>query len=213
MPLWMLLATAILSLPVASQRAARFELVDEGTGNAELMKVRALAVAAIAARDPKRLAALMTRDVAFDPFGPNPRTGPRALIAQYELDKADSPVWDDLAAILRSGGRLHLGPGFEMPFVAGMPDISVEFEWCVAMGVVSVRTGPSLATPEAAVLVGDLVPIVGTRSNDFWKAIRYDAKGSVGFVPRASCRNGHDLRVYFTKTAQGWKISSIIGGD
>lgn len=213
MPLWILIATAILSLPVASQRAARFELVDEGAGNAELMKVRALAVAAIAARDPKRLAALMTRDVAFAPFGLDSQSGPRALIAHYELDKAESPVWDDLAAIFRSGGRLHAGPGFEMPFVAGMRQISVEFEWCVAMGVVPVRTGPSLASPEAAVLVGDLVPIVHTRSNAMWRAIRYDAEGSVGFVPRASCRNGHDLRVYIVKTAQGWKISSIIGGD
>lgn len=196
-----------------SQRAAMLRDFDEGANDEQLMAIRARAVEAVKARDVRQLRTLIADD-AVSGFGSNSRPGADALIAQHDLGRKDSAIWDELSVILQFGGGFDTlnRDNFVMPYVAGSRSLQIEVGWCVVMGNVPARAQPRPDAEVVASLMSDLLPMVEARSNAQWTAVRAE-ENLVAFVPRLLCRSGRDLRAHFGKTATGWKIVAIIGGD
>lgn len=212
MPTWFLLAAALSSHSAATQPAAVVRLMDDAQADLQLWKAIGDARDAVAAKDSRRLSALMAPDVAF---GPGPERSPDRLIAHYGLGQGDSGTWDELAFILRTGGGFGspARDSLVMPFVAAIQHVAIEPGWCVATDRVSVYAARSTAGEVIGELTGELIPIVAQESTDAWLAVRFDYRGRLGFVERRYCRGSTDLRIHFGKTAQGWRITAIVAGD
>lgn len=209
----MLVAGLVLTCVNASSATARtLPARDECTSLPGFTEFRARLQAAVARRDTAFLLSIIDPNIMFN-FGGG--SGQPAFAREWKLKgKRPSPIWQELAQMLRLGCASEEGTA-SMPYLfSRFPDDLDIFEG----GVVVVKPGaqlwtrpdgrPMLTIPLWTVIEQSEVP--GERES--WRKVTL-LDGRSGFVRTADVRSPADYRVIFERRRGRWVMTSFIAGD
>jgi hypothetical protein len=190
----------------------RLQPVDEAATRPDFFSFRAQLLADVARRDVKALLAVVHKDVKNSFGGID---GIDEFKTMWDVDSADSKVWETLATVLGLGGSFTADHQFTAPYVfsrwpRGVP--AYDFVAITGNGV-RARVAPEPSSEVLASLSYDIVePVDSTLAGDDWAAIRLPG-GKLGFVAKRYVRSPIDYRAIFEKLDGRWQMSIFIAGD
>ena len=211
---WFMLATSVAAA------AERIELphlppVDESKQDSQLEVYLGHLRTAVQKRDKEELQKLMAPDILLT-FGPPPLNVEEFL----DLTNPNSPVWNDLEIVLQFGGTFLNQNRFCIPYIfTKFPQKLDGFAHQVTIrpSVIArnapTKNAPVVATLEFAIVRTDLgnTRITVGPEGQRWARIYLD--GQAAYVPEDSLRSPIDIRAGFEKRADGWLMTTFVGGD
>ena len=181
----------------------RLPFVDEAPNDPTFAAYRDQLLAAVRARDTKTLLALADPHIRTS-FGGD---GGHASLTDDH--------WRALEQILPLGGTFRDGM-FWAPYVySAWPESHDAFEsLAVIADNVPLRASGDANAPAIATLSRDIVKRAGQPGADPgpWTKVT-TADGKTGFVESQYVRSPVDYRAGFTKTPDGWRMSTLVAGD
>lgn len=186
--------------------------VDEAATRPDFFSFRAQLLADVARRDVQALLAVVRKDIK-NSFGGN--DGIDEFKTLWEIDQADSKVWEILATVLGLGGSFTADNQFSAPYVfSRWPQGVHAYDYVAIIGTdVRARAAPEASSDVLARLSYDIVEQVdSTLASDDWAAIRLPG-GRLGYVAKRYVRSPIDYRAIFEKSDGRWQMSILIAGD
>jgi len=183
-------------------------------GDPEFSRLQSQLEKAVASRDLKALASLMSDDVRIS-FGGG--LGKEAFAQRWTGSSQDQGrLWTELDKAIRLGcAKAVDGEGREyraMPamFVTG-DDFDGFSTWVALPGAV-VRKAPKTSAPVKARLKAWTVLEEVEHDGGDWIEVR-TGNGSHGYVPTARARSLLDYRIMFGRREGKWRITAFVAGD
>lgn len=134
------------------------------------------------------------------------------------LEKPEnSELWQELNRILKLGGVMEDKKFITFPYLfTDWPDEFDAFEYQAITGSrVTVRDAPSTEAKVIRQITYEIVRPIIEDSDDqprtWYKIETHDKK--VGYVHRDYIRSAIDYRMFFTKSCDDWKMTTLIAGD
>ena len=185
----------------------KLAFVDEAAKDPTFLAYRDGLLAAVRARDAKKVLALSD---------PNVRTSFGGGGGRADLEQAlQEEVWGELEQILSLGGTFRDGM-FWAPYVySAWPESHDAFESLAVVGDdVPLREAAGASAPEIATLSRDIVKRASApgEAGIGWTKVT-TADGKTGFVESKSVRSPVDYRAGFMKTGDRWHMSALVAGD
>jgi hypothetical protein len=209
---WLLvLAATWILAPVAFAQETLLP-VDEAGMQPEFSSFRARLMAAIEARDASAVLAIVHPGIR-NSFGGD--EGIEHFKATWKLESSNSPLWNELGAVLRLGGTFDPEGRFIAPYVFSCWPANVHpFENVALVGTnVRVRQGPG----SHRATIGSLSYAVLTKAaekaeHEGWIAVRLP-DGKEGYVSSRYARGPVDFRAVFERIDNRWQLISFLAGD
>jgi hypothetical protein len=212
-----------LCLAVALTAAAQEKMlppVDDGANDASWVSFRNRLLTALAEGNRKFVLAVVAADVRNSMDVP---PGIAQFRKHWETDSDTSPLWRELSKALFLGSA-WLQRGTEArqlcaPYVAVRwpDDVDPAFYGAITAREAFLKTEPSHAAETLAMLSYDIVRVADWEVNDTaadmqqkWVKIR--TREHEGFVPEEQIRSAIEHRACFTKTGDGWRMTSFVLG-
>jgi hypothetical protein len=212
-------ALALLSAGVALAQPVKLAPVDEAAGDATWTRFRARLIDALTKRDHKFVDSIVDRKIR----NISGNDGIVQFRKLWELQKADSPLWNELPKALFLGSARAKHEGAEeicAPYVyfkwpANAPD---DANAAVIAKEAIVQSRPSSASPALATLAYDLVEVKDWEVSDedktsrqIWVAVK-TASGN-GYLPQEQVRSPLEYRACFVKRDGNWRMSGLEVGE
>ena len=188
--------------------------VDDASRDPSFVAYRQELQAAVAERDTGMLLRLIAPNVRTSFGGEG---GLEEFRKQWALDSPDSPLWRELADLLRLGGSFR-GAGeetsFWAPYVyAVWPESADPFEHVAAIHAdVPIREAADPAAPVVAEADWAVLKLIGVAPSDEWRHVR-TADGKEGWVAAADVRSPVGYRAGFSRINGEWKMTALVAGD
>ena len=206
----LLLAGLCLSGAATAAEPARLRPVDKCASEAGFAEFRTQLKQAVAAKDERRLLAMLSNDVTVN-FGGG--RGSEAFAHFWKFGGVDvSPVWKELEQAL-SRGCARDGDALISPsFLALLPDRFDPYETAIILPGSRLRAGkaPNSAAkgPRLNWHLAEVVDDIGEE----WLQVRVPG-GPQGFVSRSQTANPLDYRLLFKNRDGKWLITAFVAGD
>lgn len=190
------------STPVAA--GPKLEFVDEASNDPSFAEYRAQLLAAVRARDTKKVLALSDPNIRTTFGGDGDATRLENVLTE--------DLWRELEEVLQLGGNFREGM-FWAPYVySAWPEAHDAFEtYAVIADDVPLRASADASAPAIATLSRDLVTRVSDPENSWRKVTLADGKS--GFVEEKFLRSPVDYRAGFSRGANGWRMTAFVAGD
>lgn len=183
-------------------------------GDPGFSRLRSKLQMAVARRDHKALAALMSDDVRISLGGGLGKTAFAKRWAGSSDDRAR--LWKELEEALRLGcARAIDGSGREyraMPAMFVTGDDYDGFSTWVALPGAVVRSRPTASAPVRARLAAWAVLEDVESDGGDWIEVR-TRKDARGYVSTAQARSLLDYRIVFGRRGRQWRITAFVAGD
>lgn len=219
-----LLVVAVLAGSGAARAEERkLPPVDEAAGDVSWLRFKKQLIGAIERRDKQFLLSILDKNVRNQ----DERTrGVAHFRKQWELDTADSPLWEELAKALQLGGafikREKRPREFCAPYLLGRwpADVEPVRHAAIISRDAPVQSEPSTAAPSLGRLSYDIVPVIDWEVDDKapdarqkWVKIRYRNRDA--FVPEEQVRSPIEQAACFAKGPNGWRMTGFApaGGE
>ena len=184
----------------------KLAFVDEASKDPSFAAYRDQLIAAVIARDAKKVVALADPNIRLS-FG---GTGGRKAFEEALKEE----IWGELQDILTNGGSFREG-SFWAPYVySAWPESHDAFEeLAVVAENVPLRESADANAPAIATLARDIVKRAGEPGERGpWTKVT-TADGKSGFVESKFVRSPIHYRMGFNKTAEGWRMTALVAGD
>lgn len=219
-----ILLTLFLGISNVAAQERYLKPIDEGNQNTSFSQFRSKLISAVKNKDKKYLFSVLDPKIEVSFGGDN---GIADFKKFWEIDKANSGVWEELLLVLNNGGTFLQENGkrteqFCAPYTfTSFPEDLDAFEYNVIFGNnVRLRSKPNLSSDIVAKLSYNIVKI------DFENSVR-DSKdegrftwykietlgGLYGFVSADYVRSPIAYRACFEKKKGVWKMTAFIAGD
>ncbi len=202
--------------------------VDEGFKDESFQAFRAQLIEAVENKDKAFLLTIVHPDIQN---GYSREYGIEDFQRRWQLDKADSRLWDELETVLKLGGAFHpsepAGEGdadvFVAPYVSSsFPAEYTGFEYAaIAATDVALRAEPAVDSAAITALSYNIVKVdysqsvingEGRESQYVWLKVT-TTEGEEGFVKGQYVRRPADYRAHFENEAGGWLLTFFAAGD
>ena len=196
--------------------------VDEAAGDVSWLRFKKQLLGAIERRDKQFLLSILDRNVRNQD---ERARGIANFRKQWELDTADSPVWQELSKALQLGGayiKRDKRREFCAPYLLGRwpDDVEPVMHAVVISRDASVQAEPSSSSAALGTLSYNIVPIADWEVDDKapgarqkWVKVRY--RNRDGYVPEEQIRSPIEQAACFVKSANGWRMTAFApaGGE
>lgn len=211
----------VIFTPAVTAEARKLYPVDEGAKDASFKAFRNKLIEAVKQRNTRFVLSVLHPRVHLS-FGGH--YGEKDFLDLWKPHSPDSPLWDELSAILSLGGTFSEAAGkrvFWAPYTfSAFPDDLDASEYVSIIGEnVRVRSKPNMTAKIVTNLSYDIVKATllisdNNREDDIpgWvKVVVPDGRN--GYVARRYARSAIDYRLGFERTRGKWLITAFIGGD
>lgn len=205
----LLLASLAAAVPAATS-PRRLPPVDQCASDRSFAAFRSDLLKVIAAKDSKRLLALLAKDVTVD-FGGG--AGKADFAATWGLDKpGSSRLWSEAAKALALGCVRH-GQSLSAPSLGGqLGDHDEPFELVLALPGALLKAAPSDTAPTMLKLHWHILTVGARPERSPWVAAAL-SDGRKGFVREDGLRSPLDYRFVFEKRGGRWLVTAFVAGD
>ncbi len=218
-----ILVNLILGFSINAFGQERFVVpIDEGKKDASFNTFRAKLITALKKKDKKYLISILDPNIKVSFGGDDGITDFKNF---WEIDKADSKLWNELLLALNNGGKF-INEGNTKTFCApysfwGFPDDLDSFEYNVIFGNnVRLRSKPDLSSDIITNLSYNIVKVDyensvrDSKNNEVFAWAKIETLGGLkGFVSAEYVRSPIDYRACFEKTNGKWKMTAFVAGD
>jgi hypothetical protein len=206
-----LLSLLLIVAPPAAAQVERIAPLDHCAGDDAFAAFRAELEQAIARKDAERLLAIVSDDIEID-FGGG--AGRAQFAETWALDTPEtSPVWEELAAVLRLGCAREPEGGYWMPSMFMAEGYEDGFTAAVAIRPgATVHASPDPDSPVVATLDWDLLTVAQWQWEAPWQSVEM-ADGRIGHVRTGDIRSPIDYRALFAPVDGRWRMTVFIAGD
>ena len=210
-----ILVSAILTLSAAAPLAAQQPLlpVDEASSRPDFFSFRAQLQRTIARRDTAALLAIVHPQIR-NTFGDN--DGIAEFRKMWNVDTADSEIWDVLGTVLGLGGSFHDADTFVAPYIfSRWPGTFDSFEHVAVIGTdVRVRSQPRADATAIATLSFSILPRARPDVEvEGWTAVRVTGHRMTGYIASRFVRSPIDYRAIFRYEGRQWRLVTLVAGD
>jgi hypothetical protein len=207
------LAAVLQPLPVAAQDR-RLEPTDEAAKDVSWRDFKKRLMAAIDKRDRKFILAMLDKNVRTGQEGGR---GVAEFRKQWELDSEQSPLWQELKAVVALPAAYHRpdkGPmELCLPYVAVRwpQDVDAFKGGALIANDVLVKSAPSSSSETVATLSYNMVEVGDWEVDDRdasskQKWVRIWLKSGMGFVPEEQIRSPVEHSACFVKGESAWRL-------
>jgi hypothetical protein len=208
------LVSTFLALLVAAPLAAQqpFLPVDDASSRPDFFSFRAQLQRTIARHDTAALLAVVHPQIR-NPFGDN--DGIDEFRRMWNIDAADSEIWEVIATVLGLGGSFLDTDTFVAPYVfSRWPAWFDSFEHVAVIGTdVRVRLQPAADAPVITTMTFAVLPVARPDVEvDGWTAVRVDGNRT-GYIASQFVRSPVDYRAIFRDEGRQWRLVTLVAGD
>lgn len=206
-------------LPAGAQEM-KLPPVDEAAKDVSWANFKNRLLDALDKRDRKFVLGILDRNIRNNPDTPR---GVAEFRAQWDFDADNSPLWRKLSSALFLGGayvKREKGPAeFCAPYVmAKWPDdVDPHDHGAIIANDTLVKAAPSSESATLQTLAYDIVEVtdwdVADAAADVKQRwVKIKIKEGDGFVPEEQIRSPVEHTACFVKTADGWRMRSLLAG-
>jgi hypothetical protein len=220
----LILLTFILGISNIAAQERYLKPIDEGTQNTSFSKFRSKLISAVKNKDKKYLISILDSQIEVSFGGDN---GIQDFKKFWEIDKANSEIWEELLLVLNNGGTFIQEKGkrteqFCAPYTfTSFPEDLDAFEYNVIFGNnVRLRANPNLSSNTITKLSYNIVKIdfensvQDSKSDGRFTWYKIETLGGLkGFVSADYVRSPIAYRACFEKKKGVWKMTAFIAGD
>lgn len=215
--IFVLLMLIALCPAFSTAQAQKLYPVDEAAKDPGFFTFRARLIQAVQKRNSTYLISILSPKIS-NSFGGD--GGIQEFKQTWRPERAQSPVWSELAAALSLGGTFGKDGSFAAPYTFSLyPEDRDVFESGVIIGEgVRLRSAPAMNASVIRTLSFDLVDLVSdqtkrtARNEREWIKVKL-SDGQTGYVAAEFFRSPIDYRAVFEKENGRWVMTAFIAGD
>lgn len=205
---------AWLVLALLADGAAAEQLllpVDEAAEQPQFFSFRARLATAVARRDSAAVLDAVDEHVKTGFGGDDGRT---AFERQWQPQRADSPLWEALGAVLALGGSFTAPSQFAAPYVYSRwpEDLDAFAHLAVTGSDVRLRAAPRADAAVVGSASFEVLEVAGPATAGGWLPVRLPG-GSAAYVAGTYVRSPLDYRAVFEQRAGRWRLVAFVAGD
>lgn len=211
-------ALLFVSLTTAAAQERFVRPVDTAKQDASFVAFRSQLIKALETRDSAFVLAVVDPKIMLSYGGD---AGVKDFKRIWKPESRDSPLWDELLAILKNGGKFDRKEFYAPYIFAAWPENLGDTDYQAIFGTdVNLREAPSAAARIVGQLSFNVVEVDYSKSigkkgeeNTYeWLSVK-TLGGKQGFVKSEYVRGQLAYRAGFAKKAGKWRMTFLIAGD